>query len=391
MQKPVEIKKYFKKKLRLITLFLSLMITGTFSVFAQQNIPFLEELKLFSTAIGAVMEGYVAETKPRELLYEALKGMLASLDPYSQFIDPKTYELMKISMSGEYAGIGTWIKKDGQFIIVEKVRPGSSAELAGVMAEDRILAIDGVMTEGKLVEEVGAILRGEENTEVELLIQRLQTAKVFSLKIKREKIEIDAVEDVRIVGKSIGYMRLSGWQEKTITQMDKSLEDLKAQGMQALILDLRNNQGGLLTQAVALAEHFLPAGKEIVEVKSKIDVQAKTYVTTGGKVVYDIPMVILVNQGSASASEIFSACMQDHTRATLVGMKTFGKASVQSVIPLDEKSAMKLTTARYLSPLGRVIDGKGIEPDIAIENATEESPNGQFQIKAAIKILQKYY
>lgn len=356
---------------------------------AVQN--YIEELKLYSKALGALLEGYVGDVEPRRMFYEAVRGMMNALDQYSEFIDPEKYELMKISIAGEYAGIGTWIKDVDGMIVIDKIRPQTAADRAGLLAGDKILAVDGVMTQGKGAPEIGALLRGEPETMVVLLIQRDETEKVFEVELKRETISVDALRDVRIVGKSIGYFALVNWQENTVQQVEEKVDELLGMGMQALIIDLRGNQGGLMTQAVALSDHFLPEGMPVVEVRSKIDVQQQLYKASGGVKKYDFPLVILVNQASASASEIFSACMQDHGRATLVGMKTFGKASVQSVIPLDEKSAMKLTTARYYSPKGRMIDSQGITPDIVVEQGTEDNPQEQLQIKAAIKILEKYY
>lgn len=351
-------------------------------------IDLIEELKLYSRALGAIMEGYAGDVEARKLFYEAVRGMTKSLDKHSEFIDPETYELMKISIAGEYAGIGTWLKEADGKIMIERVRPGTSAERAGLLAGDIVLAVDGLDLAGKTTAQAGALLRGEAGTEV---LVRLFRDKEFEVNLVRETIELESIRDVRKVGRAIGYMQIMDFQEKTVSQMDAGLADLEKQGIEALIIDLRNDGGGLMTQAVAMAERFLPAGAKIVSVNSKIEVQRKEHVASGSVRVYDYPMVILVNQFSASASEIFSAAMQDHKRATLVGVKTFGKASVQSVVPLDERSAMKLTTARYLSPNGRQIDGVGLDPDLVVEDGTPDNPQAQNQIKAAIALLKDYY
>lgn len=358
-----------------------------------QNPPsdLLEELKLFSKALGAIVEGYVGDVQPRKLYYEAVRGMAKSLDPYSEFIDPEKYELMKIGIKGEYAGIGTWIKESEGFILIEKIREGSAAEVAGLKVNDKILAVDGVMTQGKNVAEVGSMLRGEPNTNVKITIRRDAEEKIFEVTIMRETFQIEAVRDIRIVGKAIGYMQITDFQEKTTEQAEKGLEDLSKKGMKAIIIDLRNNPGGLLKQAVALASLFLDKGEKVVSVNSKIDAQKQEYSTEGAKHLYKEPMVILVNQYSASASEVFSACMQDHKRATIVGVKTYGKASVQSLIPLDDVSALKLTTARYLSPNGQHIDGVGIQPNVIVQDGAPGTEDAQNQIKAALKILKEYY
>jgi len=358
-----------------------------------QNPPsdLLEELKLFSKALGAIMEGYAGEVKPRKMFYEAVRGMAQSLDPYSEFIDPEKFELMQIGIKGEYAGIGTWIKEADGFILIEKIRENSAAELAGLRIGDKILAVDGEMTQGKTAAEIGALLRGDPDTEVAMTIRRDEDEKIFEVKIIRQTFEIDAVRDIRIVGRAVGYMQITDFQEKTAEQMERGLVDLESKGMEALIIDLRNNQGGLLNQAVTLGSLFLEQGKKIVSVNSKIEVQKQEYFAADAKKIYDIPMVVLVNQFSASASEVFSAAMQDHGRATIVGVKTYGKASVQSLIPLDDVSALKLTTARYLSPHGQQIDGVGIQPNIVVEEGAPGTDSAQNQIKAALKILQQYY
>lgn len=352
------------------------------------GIDLIEELKLYSRALGAIMEGYAGDVEARQLFYEAVRGMTKSLDKHSEFIDPEKYELMKISIAGEYAGIGTWLKEADGKILIENIRPGTSAEKAGLRPGDIVLAVDGLSLAGKTVAEAGALLRGDAGTEV---LVRLFRDQEFEVTLVRETIELESIRDVRKVGRAIGYMQIMDFQEKTVAQMDAGLADLEKQGIEALIIDLRNDGGGLMTQAVAMAERFLPAGAKIVSVNSKIDVQRKEHIASGSVRVYDYPMVILVNQFSASASEIFSAAMQDHKRATLVGVKTFGKASVQSVVPLDERSAMKLTTARYLSPNGRQIDGIGLDPDVVVEDGTSDNPQAQNQIKAAIAILKDYF
>jgi len=350
---------------------------------------YMGELQLFSRTLGAILEGYVDDVSPRKMFYEAVRGMMQSLDPYSEFIDPEKYELMRISIKGEYAGIGTWIQERQGEIFIERINEGSAADKAGLLAGDKILKIDGDPVVGKDVAAIGRLLRGEEGVAVRLTVFRAK--KTFDVKVVRETIQIDAVKDIRIVGRAVGYFSISDFQEHTAQQVDKAIETLAKQKMEALIIDLRGNQGGLMTQAVALAGRFLPKGSVVLRVKSKIGVQQGDHRIEEDYNIYKKPVVILVNQLSASASEIFSAAMQDYGRARLVGMKTYGKASVQSVVPLDEKSAMKLTTARYLSPKGRKIDGIGIEPDLVVEDGTPENPNAQNQIRAALQLLKQQY
>lgn len=350
----------------------------------------LAELKLFSKALSAIEQAFVNDVQPRQLLYDAVKGMLAGLgDKFTEFIEPARYELLQMQLKGEYSGIGVMLDLKDGFPVVRSLKQGSAAQKAGVLPQDIFLKIDGKPTQGLDLVAIASQLRGAADTHLVLTIRRDAIGKIFDLEIAREMIEIEAVKDVRMIGKHAGYFWLQSWQEKTADQVDKAIRDLRAQGLQALIIDLRNNDGGLLPSAVAVAERFLGAGKAIVSVSSKIAEQRKDYVSSGKAEVPGLELIVLVNQRSASASEVFSAAVQDHRRASLIGVQTYGKASVQSLVPLDEKSAMKLTTARYKSPAGRFIDHVGLTPDFVVEN----SPDGQGpdrQVLKAMELFRKY-
>jgi carboxyl-terminal processing protease len=374
----------------LILVLIILSVLPLSALLAQEENGLIGELKLFSKAIGAICEAYPGDVVPRNLLYQAVKGMLASLDKFSEFIDPERYKLLQIHMKGEYAGIGAILQMVNDQVMIRALEPGKPAEKAGLLPGDIIQKIDGVSLEKKSVGDVSSLLRGAENTPVVLTILREAPRKIFDVTIQRQKIEIQAIQDARMIGKSLAYFRLAEWQEHTTPQADATLDDLKKKGMKALVIDLRNNDGGLLTQAVALAERFLPKGKKIVSVQSKIEEQRKEYFVSEKGKYLNVDLVILVNEKSASASEVFSGAMQDHRRATVVGVKTYGKGSVQSVIPLDDVSAMKLTTARYLTPSGRIIDMIGLTPDRVIANGPEGTPGADRQILEAISILKQY-
>lgn len=337
----------------------------------QEDEGIIGELKLFSKAIGAILEAYPADLQARQMLYEAVKGMVASLDRYCEFIEPSRYELLKIHMHGEYAGIGIILESKDHFPAVREVQPGSPAQKAGLEAGDQILNINKVSMENKELMEVSGLLRGEAKESVALHLWRESAQRHLDVKIKREMIQVQSVEDVKMIAKAIGYLKIVTFHEHTAEQVRKEIHQLGKKGMRGLIIDLRNNDGGLMPQAVELAEMFLAEGRRIVSVESKIEEQRKEYVSSGKKMLPYYRLVILVNGQSASASEIFSAAMQENGRATIVGTQTYGKGSVQSVIPLDDKSAMKLTTARYLSPQGRKIDGVGIAPDVVLEASVE--------------------
>ncbi len=373
-----------------LVLLLTLVVLSLPLLRAQEDEGLIAELKLFSKAIGAIWEAYPGNVSPRELLYQAVKGMLSSLDKYSEFIDPKRYQLLLISMKGEYAGIGIILKMMGPQIVIAAVEPGKPGEKAGLLANDIILKIDGISMENKTIPDVASLLRGDANTPVVVTILREPSHEILDIKIQRQKIEIQAIQDAHKIGKSLAYIRIAAWQENTTEQADKTLKDLKKKGMKALIIDLRNNDGGLMPQAVSLAERFLPKGKRIVSVQSKIEEQRKDYFSSYGKGSTNLPLVILVNEKTASASEVFSGALQDHHRATLVGVKTFGKGSVQSIIPLDEVSGMKLTTAKYVTPAEKVIDGVGLTPDRIVENGPVGTPAEDRQILEATAILKKY-
>jgi len=377
-------------RLCLISGVLVLFAFSLTTLFAEEEGGLIGELKLFSKAIGAIYEAYPGDVVPRNLLYQAVKGMLGSLDKFSEFIEPERYKLLQISMKGEYAGIGAILQMVNEQVLILAVEPGKPAEKAGLLPGDIILKIDGISLEKKAVGDVSALLRGEEDTPVVLTILREAPRKVFDVTIQRKKIITQAILDARMIGKSLAYFRLSAWQEHTTSQADAALEELKKKGMKALVIDLRNNDGGLLSQAVALAERFLPKGKKIVSVQSKISEQRKEYFVSEKGKYLNLDLVILVNEKSASASEVFSGAMQDHHRAMLIGVKTFGKGSVQSVIPLDDVSGMKLTTARYVTPSGRVIDTIGLTPDRVITNGPEGTPGADRQILEAIAVLKQY-
>ncbi len=359
------------------------------AIFAASSNPndMIEELKVFSKAMGAIQEAYVGDVTLRGLLYQALKGMLSSLDKFSEFIEPERFKILQIHMKGEYAGIGAILNPVDGKIFIRGVEPGKPAEKAGVRVGDLILKIDGVSIEGKDVPEVSGLLRGEADSPVTITIMRGLPPQVLDIKIIRERIEIQSIQDAKALGKAVAYFRLADWQEHTAEQVEDTLKNFKSQGIKAIIIDLRNNGGGLLEQAVELSKKFLSKGKTIVSVHSKIEVQRKEYKTEDKGKYEDLKMVVLVNENSASASEVFSGAMQDNKRAQIIGVQTYGKGSVQSVIPLDDNSGMKLTTARYATPSGRIIDKVGLAPDVLIANGEGGLDR---QLLYAVEIFKDY-
>ena len=327
-----------------------------------------ETISLFTKVVEQIREHYVDQdkTKYKDLIYGALNGMLQSLDPHSQFMDPEMYSDMKDDTTGHFGGLGIVISiKDAVLTIVAPMEdtPGFKA---GLMSGDKFIEIDGKSTEGLSLQEAVKKLRGDPGTKVTIKILRPKNRDIKDVELVRAVINVPSVKDARILEDGIGYVRIVQFNEPTANALQESLDKLSGEGMQALILDLRNNPGGLLTSAVEVSQKFLRRGDLIVFTLGRNEKQQQVFRAKGRYRFGDLPMVVLVNGGSASASEIVAGALQDHKRAMLIGEKTFGKGSVQSVLPLDDGAAIRLTTAKYYTPSKRVIHEKGIEPDIVV-------------------------
>lgn len=332
-----------------------------------------KSLEIFSGAISLIQTKYVEEVDSKELIYGALKGMLYSLDPYSQFLDPDAYSDMQVQTEGEFGGLGIEIAvKDNILTIISPIH-GTPAERAGVMAGDRIIKIDGETTEAITLLEAVKKLRGKPKSEVTLTVFREKTSKIYDILIIRDIIKIDSIKDVQMVDEKIGYIRLVEFQENSPAEFKKAVVKLKKEGMDSLVLDVRNNPGGLLDSAIQITDMLLPADLVIVSTRGRDSKEGYTFSSKEKSLLSDKePMVVLINEGSASGSEILAGALQDHNRAVLLGQKTFGKGSVQSVIPMSDGSAVRITTSKYYLPSGRSIHEKGIEPDIEVEEITME-------------------
>ncbi len=333
-----------------------------------------ERMALFTKVLEQVREHYVDgdKTAYKDLIYGAMRGMLQSLDPHSQFLDPEMYSDMKDDTAGEFGGLGIVISvKDGVLTIVAPMEdtPGFRA---GLLSGDKIIEIDGKSTDGVSLSEAVKLLRGQPGTQVTIKILRPKTQDVKSIELTRAKINVPSVKDARIVEDGIGYLRIVQFNEPTAKALQEALGGLIKQDLRALIIDLRNNPGGLLTSAIEVSEKFIERGKLVVYTQGRTEKQQQTFRAKGRHHFLDFPIVILVNGGSASASEIVAGALQDQRRAILLGEKTFGKGSVQSVLPLDDGSAIRLTTAKYYTPSKRVIHEHGIEPDIVVAMAPDD-------------------
>jgi len=334
-----------------------------------------EKMQLLAEVLLQIRQNYVDEDKTqyKDLLYGALRGMLQSLDPHSQFMEPDTFSDMKNDTAGEFGGLGIVIgMRDGILTVIAPMED-TPAYRAGIMHGDKIVAIEGESTENLSLQDAVKKMRGEPGTKVKIKIMRPKPQEIKELEIVRAVIKVESVKGTTMLTDQIGYVRITQFNEPTADALQKSLEKLLARGMKALILDLRNNPGGLLSSAVEVSQKFLKGGEKVVSTKGRAGAGVQTQYASKGKYHYvDFPMIILVNGGSASASEIVAGALQDYKRAILVGEKTFGKGSVQSVMPLDDGSAIRLTTAKYYTPNERMIHEKGIDPDIFIPMLPEQ-------------------
>jgi carboxyl-terminal processing protease len=327
-----------------------------------------KQIELFSDSLAIIQTDYVDEVKPKDLIYGALKGMLSALDPHSQFMDPDTYNELKVDTEGKFGGLGIEITiKDGLLTVVTPIED-SPAWKAGLKANDRIVKINNELTRDISLTDAVKKLRGRAGDPVAITILRESEKKLLEFKLVRDIIKIQDIKNVKIIEDGIGYVRLVEFRENTAGDLANAIDKLKKQGLTSLILDLRNNPGGLLDTAVQVAEHFVEKDKLIVSTKGRKPAQNMEFVSADARPVIDIPMVILINEGSASGSEIVAAALQDYQRAIIVGTKSFGKGSVQTIIPLTDGSALRLTTSKYYTPLGHVIHGKGVLPDIVVED-----------------------
>lgn len=340
-----------------------------------ENKEIYEYLRTFSDVIDLVKRNYVEEVKDKDIVYAAIKGILESLDPHSSFLPPDMYKEMQTDTKGEFGGIGIEITiKDGFPTVITPIED-TPAFKAGVKSGDHIVKIDGKNTKNMSLMDVVKLIRGPKGKAVTLTVAREGTQGLKEYTVVRDTIQVKSVK-YRMLTDEYGYIRLAQFQEKTSKDLDNALKELekanKGKALKGLVLDLRNDPGGLLEQAVEVSDKFLSEGL-IVSIEGRAgkrnpeDNKMKFYAQKKG-IKYTGPMVVLVNEGSASASEIVAGALQDYKRAVIVGTKSFGKGSVQTIFPLGDGSAVRLTTAKYYTPKGRSIQSEGIVPDITVEN-----------------------
>ena len=325
-----------------------------------------EQLKLFTEVLSIVQSQYVDEVPPKELIYSAIKGTLRGLDPHSSFLDPDSYREMQVETTGSFGGLGIEITLRDDILTVVSPIDGTPAYRAGLQTGDRIVKIDGLSTKDMQLQDAVKRMRGRPGTKVTITVVREGWTEPKDVEITREQIRVHSVRTADLGG-GVAYVKLRQFQEQTPADLAAALEKASKAGMKALLLDLRNNPGGLLTAAVEVTEEFVEDGKLVVYTEGRVRNQNMRFSANAKKSYPRLPIVVLVNQGSASASEIVAGALQDWGRAIVVGTQTFGKGSVQTIIPLSDGSGLRLTTAKYFTPKGRSIHGKGITPDIIVE------------------------
>jgi carboxyl-terminal processing protease len=347
----------------------------------------LEEMQQLATVFSIVKNDYVEPIDEKKLISDAISGMVSGLDPHSQYFDKKSFKEFRESTGGKFVGIGIEMSMEDGLVKVVSPIEGTPAFRAGLRPGDLITRIDDTAVKGLSVDQAVKRMRGEPNTKVQLMVFRKSESRAFPVTIVREEIRMQSVR-AKIMDPGYGWIRVSQFQDRTVDDFARKVEELYKQdpNLKGLVLDLRNDPGGLLDGAIAIAAAFLPDDTVVVSTNGQIDESRATYRATpehyvrrGGldplrrlpAALKSVPLVVLVNEGSASASEIVAGALQDHKRATLMGAQTFGKGSVQTVRPLTAETALKITTARYYTPSGRSIQAKGIVPDIWLDETAE--------------------
>jgi carboxyl-terminal processing protease len=331
-------------------------------------------VRYFREVMQLVKENYVGDTPAgyNDLTRAALSGMVSTLDPHSEFMRADAFEETEEELSNAFGGVGMQVEqRDGQVFVVAPIA-GTPAERAGMRRGDRLLKIDGKLLENPTVEKTVRLVRGEPDTEVTITVYRPSQNRTIDFKMKRERIRLESVINARVGATGIGYLQITQFSERTGEEFTGALEGLEKQGLRALVIDLRNNPGGLLDAAVDVCNQFFEKGELIVYTQGRTLETREDFRAKGEHVRRTYPVAILVNGGTASAAEIVSGAMKDTKRAVIVGEKTFGKGSVQSVLELQDGEGLRLTTARYYTPSGVTIHEKGIAPQVELEISADD-------------------
>ncbi|HIO51177.1 MAG TPA: S41 family peptidase [Pelagibacteraceae bacterium] len=373
----------------ILTITVVILLNISNKVYSQNIDKLYEKIDLFAEVLEKIQNEYVEEVDQAEIIDSAINGALQSLDPFSAYMNPKVFEESQSETSGEFGGLGIEVSMESGVIKVITPIDDTPAAKAGVKAGDYIVKINGEQVQGKTLMEAVNLMRGPEGTSIEITVRRkgLRKAKIF--KITREIIEIKSVIS-KIVDNKVGYLRLRAFNANSSSQLKKEIAKIeKNKKLVGYILDLRNNPGGLLSQAVTISDFFLNDG-EIVSTKGRKKRENRKFFAKKGDKIDGKPLIVLINNGSASASEIVAGALQDQKRAILLGETTFGKGSVQSIIPLKNRGAIRLTISKYYLPSGKSISEVGVVPDIRVEEEDEEFSINTItdnQLNYAIKLL----
>ena len=375
-----------KKKIFIIITLLNLFFFQLVNS-SEQNI--YEKIDLFGEVLEKINKEYVDEINQSESMDSAINGLLQSLDPYSAYMSPEIFNEMQTETSGKFGGLGIEVSMESGVVKVISPIDDTPASKAGIKAGDYIVKINEIQVQGKSLSEAVDLMRGPVGSAIELTIRRRGERKALTFKIVREIIQIQSVK-ADLLEKNIGYIRLTSFNENSDTQVEKQIKELeKNKDVKGYILDLRNNPGGLLSQAIKISDFFLDNG-EIVSTKSRKASENRKWFAKKGDLTNGKLLIVLINYGSASASEIVAGALKDHKRAILLGENSFGKGSVQSIIPLKNDGAIRLTIAKYYLPSGKSISEVGVSPDIEIAEETDEfriKTETDNQLNYAIKLL----
>ena len=375
------------KKVYIFTLALFLFLNSTLAISSESEI--YKKIDLFGEVLEKINEEYVEDINQSESMDSAINGLLQSLDPYSAYLSPENFEEMQTETSGEFGGLGIEVSMEAGVVKVITPLDDTPASRAGLKAGDYIVKINDTQVQGKTLTEAVEIMRGPVGSDIELTVRRRGVKKALTFTLTREIIEIQSVKS-DLLDKNIGYLRLTSFNENSAQQIKKRINDLNNEKkLKGFILDLRNNPGGLLSQAIKITDYFLDNG-EIVSTKSRKASENRKWFAKDGDLTGGKPLIVLINYGSASASEIVAGALKDHKRAIILGESSYGKGSVQSIIPLKNGGGIRLTISKYYLPSGKSISEVGVTPDIFVEETGDDfkiKSENDNQLNYAIKLF----
>ena len=371
------------------TIFFLILFLSNFKVLSANETDIYKKIDLFSEVLEKINNEYVEDVNQGDAMDAAINGVLQSLDPYSSYMSPEMLQEMQTETKGEFGGLGIEVGMEAGVVKVISPIDGSPAEAVGVKAGDYIVKIDGIQVQGKTLSEAVDLMRGPVGSEIEITVRRIGTRKALTFNIVRDIIEIKSVKS-KVLEDSIGYVRLTSFNDNSSDQLKDIVKDFKKnKNIDKYILDLRNNPGGLLNQAIRITDFFLDNG-EIVSTKSKKKSDNRKWFAKKGDLINGDTLLVLINYGSASASEIVAGALKDHKRAIILGESSYGKGSVQSIIPLKNNGAIRLTVSKYYLPSGDSISEVGVSPDIFVAEGSDEfriDTDTDNQLEFALKLL----